>query len=556
MGSLNNYITSDVEIKAGALTADGFGRPMILGTHSYWTDRYRLYSSLAAMADDGFLTTDQIYIEAEGMFAQRPRPSTIMIGRRLSAVAQSYKIVVPASPDNSTAYGVRVNGVLATYTTDGSATQAELQAGILAAINALAGATLFTATTSSNDVVVTSDQAGIGFTLTLEAGPSTPFTLAAQTKVFTIPASPANSELYRLKINGVLCSYITGSGATQAELRDGLITDINLKLGDVLTASASTNDVLVTGDVGGVPFSYEVVSGGSGSTAITLGAGTGIVPNHGVAEDLAEINAVFSDWYGLRTVEYDAATIRHTAQAVEGMVKRYFAQTLDSNVVDAPYDEDALDNPATDIASRLKNLGYTRTTVLYTESSTNPLASALMSRAFAEPAGSITYAFKELAGVTATVFSETQRTNLLAKNATGFETIAGRRITFGAKVAVGEYIDIMHGVDELNALIQQNGFLVQLNAGKNGMTQGGIMKFSAAVESAIKRKVRDKLIAESRELEDGSIQQPAYTVTPPSIFDISVQDRADRTLENNPIVWEGTLEGAIHFVGVRGTLSV
>lgn len=49
-------------------------------------------------------------------------------------------IAVPASPDNSTLYTVTIGGVASTFTTDASATQAELGAGLLAAIRANAGA--------------------------------------------------------------------------------------------------------------------------------------------------------------------------------------------------------------------------------------------------------------------------------------------------------------------------------------------------------------------------------------------------------------------------------
>lgn len=47
-------------------------------------------------------------------------------------------IAIPASPDNSTTYSVVVDGVTASYTSDGSATQAEVGAGLLAALNASA----------------------------------------------------------------------------------------------------------------------------------------------------------------------------------------------------------------------------------------------------------------------------------------------------------------------------------------------------------------------------------------------------------------------------------
>ena len=66
---------------------------------------------------------------------------------------------------NTTVYSGTINGVAWTYTSDGTATIAEIQAGIIAAINGTSQAPYITASASGNDVLVTSDIAGIPFTL-------------------------------------------------------------------------------------------------------------------------------------------------------------------------------------------------------------------------------------------------------------------------------------------------------------------------------------------------------------------------------------------------------
>lgn len=81
-------------------------------------------------------------------------------------VAQVATVTVDAAT-NSTLYTVTVNGVLVTYTSDGTATIAEIHAGLLAAGIAnsfLAGVVTFSG--ASPDLVITADVAGAPMTVT------------------------------------------------------------------------------------------------------------------------------------------------------------------------------------------------------------------------------------------------------------------------------------------------------------------------------------------------------------------------------------------------------
>ena len=78
-------IVNIVVSTAGASTPrDAFNVGLIVGssTHITTTDRCKVYTSLASMVDDGFLTTDPEYLAATKYFAQDPAPQKVVIGRR------------------------------------------------------------------------------------------------------------------------------------------------------------------------------------------------------------------------------------------------------------------------------------------------------------------------------------------------------------------------------------------------------------------------------------------------------------------------------------------
>lgn len=552
--SLDDLVSLDISIANSSVSVPGFGIPLIAAVHALYAERLRYYTNPAVdMLTDGFLTTDQVYKEAVAAMSQRPSPSKVAIGRRVTPVAMQQLLVIPASPQATTLYRVVVNGVNCDYTTDGSATQAELRDGLIAAINNSTQGAVVTAAAATNDVNITSDVAGVPFTVTIASGPTPAITFPAQTKLFTTPAAPNNSTLYRLIINGTNCDFTTDGTATQAELRDGMIAAINNAVGAAVTATASGTDVLVTADVAGTNFSWEIYSLPA-TNPFASGAATGHVPNVGLANDLAAITAEQPDWYCLLLPDRDEPTIVYAASIIEAQRRKFAAQSSQAAILNLPY------NPAntlTDVASRLRGLGYTRTSLWYHPTDTDTLASAVVGRCLPETPGSITWMFKELAGVTATQLTATQQTNLLSKNANGYRSEAGRKLTYEGKVASGEYIDVIHGIDKLYSRIQVLIFAAMLTAPKIPYVQSGIATISSCVRTALKESTRDGLIAESRTLANGDIESPAFTVSPPKIGDISSVDRATRAIPaGNPIRFEATLAGAIHAVNISGTVSV
>lgn len=462
--NIERTLTLDVNIRNSRFTQVGFGRAAIFDEHTHWgSDRTRIYTEPSEMLDDGFLTSDQAYIDATALMNQSPSPVDFMVAKRDAPVSQVWEVTI-VTVVNSHLY----------------------------------------------DVVVDPGLTGLSYT----------------------------------------ASYTSDGSATAAEIRDGLVLAVNAFAAGFTAAPSGANLLTITADNPGIPMTVTDTNGPELTEAVT-------VANHGIAEDIDLAIAESNDFYGVLLSERYDLMAYQAALKVQTLRKLLMVQSSDSDIIDTTY------TPGTsfDLAARTKFANLFRTSVLYVSSDTNSVAAAWMGVAICQVPGKITWKFKELTIVTPeidSVFDGAGYTNLTDRSANGFFIVAGRNITFEGTVASGEFIDIIHGTDHLYSLVQRNVMLALIRqTDKVGMTQPGIDTIAAAVDAAMHEKMIDGLIARSRTLVDGTVQAPAYTVTPPRIQDLSPSDRAARRIPaNHPIVAEGTLEGAIHFVDVDITVSV
>lgn len=165
--SLSNHVSISISQDTVTVPRLGFGKALLLSYSASWAERVRTYSSLAGVAADFSTTTSPEYLAAAAYFGQNPRPSTLKIGRGANAPTLAYTITPTAA--NSTIYSITVRGegvttTTVTYTSDASATVAEICAGLETALNGVTGAN-FTATDNTTNVDVTGDAAGDWFTL-------------------------------------------------------------------------------------------------------------------------------------------------------------------------------------------------------------------------------------------------------------------------------------------------------------------------------------------------------------------------------------------------------
>jgi hypothetical protein len=163
---------------------------------------------------------------------------------------------------------------------------------------------------------------------------------------------------------------------------------------------------------------------------------------------------------------------------------------------------------------------------------------------FPSSPGSSTWMFKTLVGITVDSITSTQSTNIRNKNGNTYETVGGVNITREGKVASGEYIEVIRGVDWLESRMEERIYSRFVNLPKIPYTNAGI----AIIEAEVRAQLQEAVVAG---VIDG---EQAITVTVPLISEISVNDRANRILP--AITFEAKLAGAIHKATVRGTVTV
>lgn len=136
MSEIDKHVTVTITKETATVSRTGFGTPLILTYHTRFPELYRLFSSTTEMTTAGFTTSDLAYKMAAAMFSQSPKPEQVLVGRRATAVIRDVKLTPRANPLASTAYWVRINGTLFSFTTDPTPTIAEITAGLVALIDA------------------------------------------------------------------------------------------------------------------------------------------------------------------------------------------------------------------------------------------------------------------------------------------------------------------------------------------------------------------------------------------------------------------------------------
>lgn len=163
---LSDIVSISITSDTASVTAAGFGIPLIMSAEATFPERVRTYTDLTGV-DADFTTTGPTYLAAQAIFSQNPRPESIKVGRLALKPTQKWTIDLgSAGIQNSTRYRLQVIDALgntqnADFTTDASATEAELWAGMEAAFNALVGPTATAVNTGPDtSLVITADAAG------------------------------------------------------------------------------------------------------------------------------------------------------------------------------------------------------------------------------------------------------------------------------------------------------------------------------------------------------------------------------------------------------------
>jgi len=355
------------------------------------------------------------------------------------------------------------------------------------------------------------------------------------TQRWAITPVVSNSTVYKMTIvstAGVetVCSYTSDASATVTEIIAGLKALIDA-VGLAVTVSDQTTYMRIVANVAGVCFGVYVDDVSK----------LGIAMDHadpGVATDLAAIVAEDSNWYALLTLFNSSAVVAAAAAWIESSGMHFYeAATQDSVVVTA----------ATGIGLTLKTAAYRRTACIYHPRNHQFADAAFLGKWLPTTPGSENTKFLTLTGITATVLTDTQRSNALGKYVMVYDTIGAVPMTEEGHVASGEWIDVIRGIDWLASDMGTAVFNLQLalaNAqSKIPFTDEGVSQIKALVLGSLKKGVRTGFLS----------PDPAPTVSAPKVAEVSSTDKAARNLPS--VTGSAVLAGAINSTAVNITLT-
>lgn len=332
---------------------------------------------------------------------------------------------------------------------------------------------------------------------------------------------------YTMTINGVPVTYVAITDDTAIKIAAGLKTAYDV--------TPITGVTVTDNEDGTLTVAADPLVNWSVRTSTNLNKA-----NSPATEAWATtVNAVQDEndtWYALTIESHDQTDVLSVAAVIEAKKKIYGTSSATLAIKGSG---------DTDIFSQLKDLGYQRTFGIYSATADTQFPEcAWIGYQLQEQPGSNTWAYKPLAGVTVSKLSDTEATNIKSKNGNTYENVGGQNVTVGGKMFGGEWIDVMVFVDWLEARMTERLWFRMANAKKIPYTAAG----ATIIESEIRAQLNDGIRV------GGLADSPSPIVRVPDVLSVAPNVRAQRIFEG--ITFEARLAGAIHFVKIKGTVTV
>lgn len=330
---------------------------------------------------------------------------------------------------------------------------------------------------------------------------------------------------YVLTINGIPISYTSVTDDTAVEIIAGLKTAYEVSPVAGVTFTDNTDGTATLAST--VDWSLKV-------TANLIVASQPPTESWGTTVDA--VQSEDDTWYSLSIESHATTDVLAVAANIEAKKKVFATSSADQTVKGSG---------TTDLFSQLKDLSYQRTFGIWSaDADTTFPECSWVGYQLQEQPGSNTWAYKTLTGFTVSKISDTESKNILTKNGNTYETVGGLNSTIGGKMFGGEWIDVMVFVDWLEQRMKERLWFRMANSKKIPYTSAG----AAIIEAEIRAQLNDGIRA------GGLADSPAPTVNVPDVLSVSANMRAQRIFEG--ITFEARLAGAIHFVKIRGTVTV
>ncbi len=354
-------------------------------------------------------------------------------------------------------------------------------------------------------------------------------TRVAQVSTVTVPASPGSGN-YTITVNGNDYTA-SGTGLTQTQLRDALIAAVDGGTDPVEAAIGTSSTLTVTAEDPGLPFTIAV----SNVTGAALSVATG-TPAVGLADDLVAFLAERSDWWGMMDVSHVDADALAIADQIATVRKAYLGLTSDS---------DAQTSATTDVGNVLRLAGHQRVAMLYHDDAEAFPDAALLGLMSPQNPGFATWSNKVLQGITG--IEPTSVAQLETKNYGWIELYSAKGVsaTRNVRMANGDPLDLLLGLDFWVDLLQSYMLTLELNAPKVPYTEKGRQMIESALRAG-------SLIAASDDY--AIIDASTLVVSVPAAASVGDTDRADR-------VWPGIVvaakaQGSAEKLQINLTLSI
>lgn len=559
MTAISDFVTFTIQVNSSGVSLPGFGTPLIVSYGASFSG-VRTYSSYSGVLGDFAAGTPEADA-ANALFSQSPHPQQIMIGAATLKPTLQYTVGV-LTVANSQAYSVQVDGpgitsTLASYTS-GSAIVGTadpipaIHNGMITALNAVAGKNYTAAfsplaSLAGQNFTVLS-QAGGTLTITghgLHTGDG-PVQLTTTGSLPTGLSTLTNYWVIKIDANTIalatsLANALAGTVIVLSSNGSGTNTET--------PQSGATSPFLpftITGNAAGNWFSADVLPNNT-TTAPGLLSNAMTHADPGIATDLATLLLANPGWYWLVTNYNSKAMVLAAAAWAESNTKAYVVSVVDTAALTTSVGNgDTLD--------ALNSLGYNHTSGWYHNSPLECFGAALTGALAPQNPGKWTAAYKTLVGVVALTLTETQVTNLRARNAGTYSQVLGASVTWDGKVAGGTYkwLDITVGIDWFTSQVTGAAFGAMISVPKVGYSDDQIDIIAAAVRGVLSLASSDAFPV----LNPGNPQtnQPAPpSIVFPAVASISSAQRALRQLPNGVIT--GTFEGAVQSIAFQATLS-
>jgi hypothetical protein len=133
---LDQIVQISISRESTPVSTASFQIPLILATHTKFSERARTYTDFDGIAAD-FNSTDSVYVIAQRIFGQAgARIPSLIVGRR-----QVDEVTITPTVADSTTYTVTIDGTDYSFVSDVDATAAEISLGLVTAIGSPTGIT-------------------------------------------------------------------------------------------------------------------------------------------------------------------------------------------------------------------------------------------------------------------------------------------------------------------------------------------------------------------------------------------------------------------------------